>query len=368
MPDYRMRQIDRVRVKTPPEVTWRMVRALDTGESLLSRALFAIRSLPETLSRKPKPPGSGASGIESFTGPGKGFQILAEAPGQEIVVGSIGKFWKLDIEWAPMTPENFKTLQSPGSGKLAWNLRVDSDGRGGSWITWDLRVSATDQSTWRKFRRYWFVIGLFSHWLRRSALSRFEQRLGASPSEETFVLPGDGLVPSPKYQRTMSTTVEAPRQEVWPWLVQMGCQRAGWYSIDRLDNGGKPSASQIIPELQRLQVGQVLPWKPVGSEGFTVLAIRKDEALILGTPSLLKGSHKVESELDDTWAFVLEPIGGQATRLVTRVRADYRPSLKMSMLTLWLRPAHWIMEAAQLRNLKRRIEATIPHFNQRLSA
>lgn len=322
MPKYRMRQIDRVRVKAPPEEAWHVMRALDLQAGVISRALFALRELPHRMLRgaRDRPaPATHATGIESFTGPGKGFQILAEQPGREIVIGSAGKFWKPDIEWAPITPVTFLAFDHPGNGKLVWNLRVDPDLQGGSWLTWELRVTTTDEETWRFFRRYWFVIGKFSHWLRRSALKRFRRRLGGSPSEESLKLAADELVPRPRYQKTMATTIEAPPAEVWPWLVQMGCRRGAWYCL-------------------------------------TILTIRENEALVLGTRSLLNGPRQAASAFDDTWAFVLEPIGGQATRLITRVRADYPPEWRMYIMGAWLASAHRVMEWVQLRNLKQRIE------------
>jgi hypothetical protein len=54
----------------------------------------------------------------------------------------------------------------------------------------------------------------------------------------------------------LTITIRARPAEIWPWLVQMGCRRAGWYSYDGLDNGGVPSAERIVPELQRAEVGE----------------------------------------------------------------------------------------------------------------
>lgn len=68
-------------------------------------------------------------------------------------------------------------------------------------------------------------------------------------------LPGDELVPSAKIRWTHGITIRARPTEIWPWLVQMGCRRAGWYSYDGLDNGGVPSAERIVPELQLTGVG-----------------------------------------------------------------------------------------------------------------
>ncbi|MDH6574679.1 hypothetical protein P3T29_000294 [Kitasatospora sp. MAP5-34] len=62
----------------------------------------------------------------------------------------------------------------------------------------------------------------------------------------------------------INSTLPEPPQEVWPWLVQMGCNRGGWYSWDRLDNGGRPSAGRIVREWQSLEEGQHLDSVPSG--------------------------------------------------------------------------------------------------------
>jgi hypothetical protein len=116
--------------------------------------------------------------------------------------------------------------------------------------------------------------------------------------------------------------IDAPTANVWPWLVQMGCQRAGWYSWDRLDNGGTPSADHIIPELQHLAVGDVLPFRPQGPDGFDVVRIVPERALVV---------HSKGPLYEGTWAFVLEPHGDR-TRMVTRYRATYEPSATMAVM------------------------------------
>ena len=78
---------------------------------------------------------------------------------------------------------------------------------------------------------------------------------GATPEEASCTFPGDELVPDPDGGATMATALPAPPEKVWPWLVQMGGGRGGWYSWDWVDNGGKPSADRIVPEWQSLEVG-----------------------------------------------------------------------------------------------------------------
>jgi hypothetical protein len=159
-------------------------------------------------------------------------------------------------------------------------------------------------------------------------------------------LPGDELVPSAKARWTHGITIRARPTEIWPWLVQMGCRRAGWYSYDGLDNGGVASANRILPELQRAEVGDVFPMTPTADDGFIVRAVEADHALILGDPA---GSA--------TWAFVLAPIDDRYTRLITRVRASYeRFAVGLLIAVVW-RPIHFGMQRRQLLNLKRRAEA-----------
>jgi hypothetical protein len=84
-------------------------------------------------------------------------------------------------------------------------------------------------------------------------------RWGATPAETAASLPGDALVPHAQFKATRAITIDAPPGAVWPWLVQVGCLRAGFYSNDLLDNLGHPSATTIVPSLQHLQIGQWVP-------------------------------------------------------------------------------------------------------------
>lgn len=158
-------------------------------------------------------------------------------------------------------------------------------------------------------------------------------------------LPGDALVPA-KVQWTNGVTIRARPSEIWPWLVQMGCgTRAGAYSYDALDNGGVRSADRIIPELQHVGVGDILPWTPTAADGFIVRHVEPERALVLGEET---GSM--------SWAFVLEPIDETTTRLLTRVRGWYKTVAGRLMVGLVFHPIHFGMQRRQLLNLKRRAE------------
>jgi hypothetical protein len=142
------------------------------------------------------------------------------------------------------------------------------------------RVTATDAESWSKFRRYFALVGPASHFIRRSILSSLVRRHGTPESREAErALPGDELLPDAAGQVTNGVTIAASPQAIWPWLLQMGGQRACFYSIDILDNGGVRSARELHPELQQISVGDVIAATPRGGDGFEVLVIEPDRAL-----------------------------------------------------------------------------------------
>jgi hypothetical protein len=107
----------------------------------------------------------------------------------------------------------------------------------------------------------------------------------ATPLEANRPLPGDDLIREPIASLTHAITIRCSPDQVWPWLAQMGAGRAGWYSYDFIDNGGKPSAERIIPELQHVEVGFILPWLPGATDGFNILACDPGRSLVLGAPA-----------------------------------------------------------------------------------
>jgi hypothetical protein len=155
------------------------------------------------------------------------------------------------------------------------------------------------------------------------------------------------VIPNPRGVLTNAVTVHAAPAQVWPWLAQMGAGRAGWYSYDRLDNGGQPSASRIVPELQHLEVGMVFPAGPGITDGFTLVAFEPERFLVLDwkTPD---GLRLV------SWAFVLEPQPDRSTRLIVRARGgqQYRffglPSSLSKHIVPLVHAVHFVMQRKQL--------------------
>ena len=146
---------------------------------------------------------------------------------------------------------------------------------------------------------------------------------GATQAEVSRVLPSDELVERPTFNATRAITIEAAPPEVWPWLVQVGLTRAGWYSYDLLDNLGRHSARRIVPELQNLAEGDVIPMSPDGKQGMPVHSMDPPHSMVWGE----RGGT--------TWAWQLDETGEGTTRLITRVRSRYKwlsPSMAFSVL------------------------------------
>lgn len=188
-------------------------------------------------------------------------------------------------------------------------------------------------------------------------------RWGATENEVRRDFPGAELVPGGKRGATMAVTIDAPPARVWPWLVQMGCDRAGWYSWDRLDNAGVPSAEWIQPDWQEISVGSRLASRPNGATWFEVAALEPQRFLGLRACFDLRGrpldpaGPRPRCFTDSLWGFLLDELPDGRTRLVVSGYGTGRPRL-VQWVANWLfwEPAHWIMQTRQFANLKRRAE------------
>lgn len=160
-------------------------------------------------------------------------------------------------------------------------------------------------------------------------------------------LPGDGLVRRPTMTRTISARMPAPPEQVWPWLAQMGAGRAGWYAIDLIDNGGAPSAREIVPEWQRLAPGDAMEASTFGGPPF--IATRVDEPHLLATTLRARRGW-----LRVSYAYVLSPVDG-GTLLTTRLRMGGRPGLLALLLSPAMLAGHEVGQRVQLARLRRRV-------------
>ena len=171
-------------------------------------------------------------------------------------------------------------------------------------------------------------------------------RFVASKGERAEALAGDHLLAA-DHVDTAAVSLEGAPSEVWPWLVQMGHGRAGWYAWDALDNGGVPSAAAVLPEFQGLAIGDSISARPGGGRLEVVLLI-PDEALVYRTEA-----RKLGMVFAQSWAFVLRPEGA-GTRLIVRNRARWSRPLGPAARLLF-RPMHGLMQRRQLASLRRLI-------------
>jgi len=183
----------------------------------------------------------------------------------------------------------------------------------------------------------------------------------ATPQEQNEPFPGDELLSVPG-GATHAITIAAQPAAVWPWLAQMGFGRAGWYSHDRLDHGGRPSAEGIRPELQAIASGDLIPASADGRTYFEVVDLREGAHLVLGFHAVWPfrcerwaGSSARVSQRA-TWSFVLRPAGEGATRLVVRARAVSRPRWLWAPWNAFFSVAHVPMQRKQLLGIRRRAE------------
>jgi proline iminopeptidase len=203
------------------------------------------------------------------------------------------------------------------------------------------------------------AVGTYSALIRPRLL-----RWGATDEETGRVLPGDELVPYADSQMTFATTLPAPPEEVWPWLQQMGCDRAGWYSWDRLDNAGHPSADRIVPEWQDLRAGHHLDSTPDGDTWFTAAVVDPPSTLVLKADLELPSGRSFDPAVwplphaytGGVWGFHLEPSGDDATRVVVRTRFRSKPRALLAVVGfLYDEPAHFVMQTRQFHNLRSRV-------------
>jgi hypothetical protein len=188
------------------------------------------------------------------------------------------------------------------------------------------------------------VIADLPRFLTAPLLRRWHLRWGASATEVAAAMPGDGLVPHARYRATRGITIAATPEEVWPWLVQVGCLRGGWYADDLLDNLAHPSTWQIVPGLQSLALGKLLPMAPTPSAAtaFVVEDFRAPDWMLWRTPN-------------SSWAWQLTALSGNRTRLLTRLHAC--PDRTGVLATLLVEIGDFPMMRRMLRGIRARAEA-----------
>jgi hypothetical protein len=180
-------------------------------------------------------------------------------------------------------------------------------------------------------------------------------RWGATAEEVARSMPGDDLVPSPSFSATRAITIHGRPEDIWPWLVQIGYGRAGFYGYDLIENlgsgAGIRSAGSILPELQHPKTGDVLPISAVAS-------------LVFG--SIEPGRYLVwrgaATPIDGSFVWALYPIDESHTRLISRIRLRYHWRDRRLALDLFTEFADHIAVPKILFGLKGRVEGRPPQI------
>ncbi|WP_147681015.1 hypothetical protein [Actinomyces ruminicola] len=167
-------------------------------------------------------------------------------------------------------------------------------------------------------------------------------------------LPGDELLPDAEIVETHETVLRAPVADVWPWLVQMGYGRGGFYSFDalcQLVGVGISSTDAINPAWQNLTEGDSVDL--AGSISLAVARMEPEHCLVLSTEGGSAPAGDVAMDFDFTWAFVLAPTGLHACRLTVRER--YVPhTIAARRMVRFIRPVARLMTHGMLHGLRRR--------------
>lgn len=226
-------------------------------------------------------------------------------------------------------------------------------------------------------------LGAGAYTLYQLRIRPWQERWGATDDELTRPMVGDEVVPYPAIHATRAVTIDATPEEIWPWLVQIGYDRAGFYSADRVERflglTGMKSAREILPEFQQVKVGDTIPFGPQGPQ-VPVLKVEPNHVLALGGFDPQHGGA--------SFVFELCPVDERHTRLVTRTRARWpnwnlrailsqrpsapgmpAPNLGRDLpMYLFFEPGSFLMLRQMLLGIKARAEARPLPASERLGA
>jgi hypothetical protein len=166
MPVWDVVERHETRIRAPREAVWQTVRTLDFTRSPIIGALFALRSLPGLLSGRARKRALGTT-MDGLLR--NGFVLLGERPGEELLIGVVGRFWRPSGDIVRLTADEVRAFDRPGYAIGTWDFTLADDGDAIRLAT-ETRVRCTDEASRRSFRRYWTVVGPFSALIRREML------------------------------------------------------------------------------------------------------------------------------------------------------------------------------------------------------
>lgn len=240
-------------------------------------------------------------------------------------------------------------------------------------------------------KRKSFILGLGGLSAALWLLHRYGLHSGATWSEYRQPLPGDQMIPRPDVEITNALTIHAPAESIWPWLVQMGYYRGGWftdstwkdwdYLPDRVmryfvreeaEQSGyghrdTPTATQIVSEFQKLEKGDRILDGPPGTAFFTVSDIEPNRRMVLYSdthlrflfPKSIRENSRIGVGGEFTWGFFLEPIDQTHTRLFLRTRGTVRPWWYRLFISATIPIANILLVHKMLNGIKEHVEQSM---------
>ncbi|MBL8204551.1 MAG: hypothetical protein JNM09_10005 [Blastocatellia bacterium] len=190
------------------------------------------------------------------------------------------------------------------------------------------------------------VVGVAAVGAYKKFVKPWQLQWGATAEEVAQAMPGDEIVEAPVLTATRAITINAKPGDVWPWLMQMGYGRAGFYSYDLVDNSRRLSAERIIPELQFLKVGDAIPTSP--NQGLIVEKIEPERLLVM----TIRGEKTTLSV-----TAMLNEVEEGKTRLIVRLRLNYSWGVRRSLYFQIFEPGDFVMMRKMMLGIKRRAEA-----------
>lgn len=403
IPAPRLVELDAAEVAAPAGKVWELVRHGDLARSPFVRALFAARSLPARLAGHAVADGAIRIGNLVSSPDRPGFQLLGDDAPRELAVGAIGQVWRFDIPFVHVQgAEAYAAFAEPGQIKVAWALRVLPAGVERSRVEVEVRVAPTDEASWSRFTRYFRVVGPFSRWIRRQLLGElalsFDTRRPRQPWRDVLdglggaavvaldlvtpflrgarnhwgvdagtavrAHPGDDLVPEPRWSWTHGVEIDAPAEEVWGWIAQIGVDRGGFYSYQWLENlfGCQiRNADAVHPEWE-LREGDLLRLHPDPTLApMRIARLERGRYLVAYAEPDEAARASGGRWSAASWLFELEPLGEQRCRLISRFRSSYSPDLatRATMGAALVEPIGFAMDRRMLLGVKERAERMI---------
>jgi hypothetical protein len=193
IPKYEVREVHQTRVEAPADVTFLAAHDLDLRRSTIVRAMFTGRELlmGGEHAKREHAPGFLAEVLSL------GWRVLAEEPGQELVIGAVTQPWKADVEFLGLGPEEFATFRQPGYAKVVWTFAVKPVGNKASIFSTETRVVTTDPESRSRFRRYWSIFSPGILLIRYETLRLVRREAERLAAPQPIAVPPISLVGQP---------------------------------------------------------------------------------------------------------------------------------------------------------------------------